>query len=200
MSPQARAALRRSLRQLRCQLGPRQQGDAAVRLFHRIAGKRFFRSARRIAFYLPNDGEIDPSLLLAAALGRGQHCYLPVIHPQGKSSLLFVRFRTGDTLKANRWGIYEPVLRSATQVSARALDLVFVPLVGFDVNCNRLGMGQGFYDRSFGFLVDACRKTPKLVGLAHDCQRVGDLSPQAWDIKMAAVVSDQHTYQPRPVR
>lgn len=199
MSPQERAALRRSLRQLRCQLSPRHQGDAAARLFHRIAGRRFFRSAKRIAFYLPSDGEIDPSLLLADALDRGQQCYLPVLHPQGKSSLLFVRFRAGDKLRANRWGIYEPVLCRSRQISARTLDLVFVPLVGFDSNGNRLGMGKGFYDRSFSFLTDAGRKTPKLIGLAHECQRVEDLRPQAWDIRMSAIVSDQHTYQRRPI-
>jgi len=110
MTPSERTSLRKSLRHRRRQLTPRAQDAAASRLYDRVAGKRYFHCARRIAFYLPGDGEIDPGLLMAAALERGQLCYLPVIHPHKKNALVFVRFRSGDALQTNRWGIYEQMV------------------------------------------------------------------------------------------
>ena len=198
MTPQERTALRKSLRHTRRQLSIREQDEAAALLYNSIAGQRFFHSAKRIAFYLPNDGEIDPGFLLAAALARGQHCYLPLIHPHKKHQLLFVRYRNGDVLRRNRWGIYEPILRNSSRVSARVLDLVFVPLVGFDVACHRLGMGKGFYDRAFSFRSRTGTRRPMLIGIAHECQKVEELGRKDWDIRMDKIVSDRQIYRTAP--
>ena len=188
--------LRQRLRQARRALTPAQQTLASTRVFHRIASQLYFRRAKRIAFYLPSDGEMDPSLLLATALERGQHCYLPCIHPVKENCLLFVRYRHGDRLRSHRWGMFEPVLRSKALISPRALDLVFVPLVGFDQDRNRLGMGKGFYDRCFAFRARSGRLSPKLVGLGHECQKVEKLETNPWDVRMDKIESDCHTYQP----
>lgn len=198
MTPHARASLRKSLRHARRSLSLREQNDAAVALHNALADQRFFRSARRLAFYLANDGEIDPSLLLAAALSRGQQCFLPLLHPFAHNRLLFVRYRKGAPLRRNRWGILEPCLQARSVVPARTLDVVLVPLVGFDARCNRLGMGKGFYDRTFSFRAAARRRRPLLVGLAHECQRVEALESQAWDVRMDRIVSDKGSYQPQP--
>lgn len=199
MTPKERIALRKTLRQNRRELSSRQQEEAAARLFNSVSTQSFFRAANRIAFYLPSDGEIDPGPLLAAALTRGQHCYLPLIHPHKKNRLLFVRYRSDDRLAANRWGIYEPLLRSTACVEARTLDLVFVPLVGFDVAGNRLGMGKGFYDRTFAFRRQTQRHIPMLVGLAHECQKVKRLDNEDWDIPMDKILTDSCSYQRSPI-
>ena len=188
-------SLRKSLRQTRRQLSPIQQDHAAMHLYHRISGQHDFRKAKRIAFYIASDGEIDPSLLLATALARGQHCYLPLIHPLRPERMLFLRYRQGDPLLRHRWGMWQPALRRGTSVQARALDIAFVPLVGFDSTCNRLGMGKGFYDKTFSFKARTGRSSPKLIGLAHDCQRVECLESQAWDVRMDKIVTDWATYQ-----
>jgi 5-formyltetrahydrofolate cyclo-ligase len=194
MTPAQRASLRKSLRQSRRLLSPRQQRDAAIALHHALAGQRFFRAARRLAFYQAIDGEIDPSLLLAEALSRGQACFLPLLHPLRHGRLLFVRYREGDRLQPNRWGIAQPRLQAQRLVSPRWLDVVLVPLVGFDAEGNRLGMGKGFYDRTFSFRAGRARRRPLLIGLAHECQRVEALERQAWDVQMDAIVSDQRRY------
>jgi 5-formyltetrahydrofolate cyclo-ligase len=196
MNSQTRSSLRKSLRQARRQLSPKQQDQAAIQLHHRISSQRFFRKAKRIAFYLPSDGEIDPSLLLADALMRGQQCYLPSIHPFRPDRLIFLRYRHGEPLLPHRWGLWQPALRHGALVQARALDLVFVPLVGFDKACNRLGMGKGFYDKSFSFRTRTGRHRPKLIGLAHECQRVESLETRTWDVRMDKIVTDCGTYQP----
>jgi 5-formyltetrahydrofolate cyclo-ligase len=195
MTPAQRTSLRQSLRHTRRLLSPRQQRDAAIALHHALAGQRFFRSAKRLAFYQAIDGEIDPSLLLAEAQSRGQACFLPLLHPFRHGCLLFVRYREGDPLQPNRWGIAQPRLLAHRLVSPRWLDVVLVPLVGFDADGNRLGMGKGFYDRTFGFRARTARRRPWLIGLAHECQRVEALQRQAWDVPMDAIVSEQRCYR-----
>lgn len=190
-----RASLRKALRAARRALTPRQQTLAANRLYHRISRQRDYLRAKRIAFYLAGDGEIDPGLLLADALARGKHCYLPCLHPFRADRLLFLRYREGESLYPHRWGILEPSLRRAKVIPARALDMVFIPLVGFDPRGNRLGMGKGFYDRSLAFRHRSGRHSPRLIGLAHECQRVEQLENQAWDVQMDKIESDQRTYR-----
>jgi len=191
----SRPALRRKLRHVRRQLTPAQQRLAARRLYRQLTHHPQFRRARHIALYLPNDGEIDPRLLLQAAQRRGKATYLPVLNPWPRTRMVFQRIKPGERLRRNRFGIFEPVIRTARQRRVWALDLLLMPLVGFDGNGGRLGMGGGFYDRSLAYR--AMRKKshkPTLLGLAHECQRVDRLPLESWDVALQATVTDQGWY------
>ncbi|MGK9046455.1 5-formyltetrahydrofolate cyclo-ligase [Stutzerimonas chloritidismutans] len=191
----SRPALRRKLRHARRQLTPAQQRLAARRLYRQLAQHPRFRRAQHIALYLPNDGEIDPRLLLQAAQRRGKATYLPVLNPWPRTRMVFQRIEPGEQLRRNRFGILEPVIRTARQRRVWALDLLLMPLVGFDGKGGRLGMGGGFYDRSLAYR--AMRKKshkPTLFGLAHECQRVDRLSLESWDVALQATVTDQGWY------
>ncbi|MFP9005247.1 5-formyltetrahydrofolate cyclo-ligase, partial [Pseudomonas aeruginosa] len=94
-----------------------------------------------------------------------------------------------------RCRISEPLADAGRQRKAWALDLVLLPLVGFDEQGGRLGMGGGFYDRSLAYL--ARRKNghkPTLIGLAHECQKVDRLALASWDIPLAGTVTDAGWY------
>lgn len=191
----SRPALRRRLRHARRQLTPAQQRLAARRLYRQLAQHPWFRRARHIALYLPNDGEIDPRLLLHAAQRRGKATYLPVLNPWPRTRMVFQRIEPSERLRRNRFGIPEPMIRAARQRRVWALDLLLMPLVGFDGNGGRLGMGGGFYDRSLAYR--AMRKKshkPTLLGLAHECQRVDRLPLESWDVALQATVTDQGWY------
>jgi|TARA_R100000458_G_scaffold24738_1_gene22268 5-formyltetrahydrofolate cyclo-ligase len=191
----SRPALRRKLRHARRQLTPAQQRLAARRLYRQLAQHPLFRRAQHIALYLPNDGEIDPRLLLQAAQRRGKATYLPVLNPWPRTRMVFQRIEPGEQLRRNRFGILEPVIRTARQRRVWALDLLLMPLVGFDGKGGRLGMGGGFYDRSLAYR--AMRKKshkPTLLGLAHECQRVDRLPLESWDVALQATVTDQGWY------
>ncbi len=191
----SRPALRRKLRHARRQLTPAQQRLAARRLYRQLTHHPQFRRARHIALYLPNDGEIDPRLLLQAAQRRGKATYLPVLNPWPRTRMVFQRIKPGERLRRNRFGILEPVIRTSRQRRVWALDLLLMPLVGFDGNGGRLGMGGGFYDRSLAYR--AMRKKshkPTLLGLAHECQRVDRLPLESWDVALQATVTDQGWY------
>lgn len=191
----SRPALRRQLRQARRDLSALQQQRAALALFRQLAQHPLFRRARHIALYLANDGEIDPRPLLQAAQRRGKAIYLPVLSAWPRTRMNFQRLHLHDRLAANRFRIDEPRANRARQRPAWALDLVLLPLVGFDENGGRLGMGGGFYDRALAYR--HLRKNwhkPTLLGLAHECQKVSRLELASWDVPVKAVVTDAGWY------
>ncbi|MGE8188094.1 5-formyltetrahydrofolate cyclo-ligase [Pseudomonas sp. NPDC086278] len=190
-----RPQLRRMLRKARRALTSRQQRQAARGLYKQLAQQPLFRRAKHIALYLPTDGEIDPRLLLRAAQRRGKATYLPVLSAWPRTKMVFQRIRPGEKLKPNRFRILEPRPNLARQRKVWALDLVLLPLVGFDDVGGRLGMGGGFYDRSLAYM--ARRKTwrkPTLLGLAHECQKVERLAQASWDVPLQGTVTDKAWY------
>lgn len=189
-----KASLRRQLRQARRQLTAAQQSRSAIDLAQRVLRSHWFRRSRRIAFYLANDGEIDPALLLRAALDAGKTCFLPRVADPLHPHLVFAQFARGDRLQRNRFGIAEPTPHAVTS-PAHELDLVLMPLVGFDEHGNRLGMGGGFYDRTLAYKRQRPSARPYLVGLAHQCQRMADLPADDWDIALDGVITNDATYR-----
>ncbi|WPC05393.1 5-formyltetrahydrofolate cyclo-ligase [Pseudomonas sp. MBLB4123] len=190
-----RAQLRRLLRKARSALDAPAQRRAAQGLYRQLSHHPRFRRARHIALYLPNDGEIDPRPLLRAAQRRGKATYLPVLNHWPRSKMVFQRVRAHEKMIPNRFRIPEPKRSRAQQRKIWALDLILLPLVGFDRHGGRLGMGGGFYDRSLGYR--DMRKNwhkPTLLGLAHECQQVDRLTMASWDVPLEATVTDKGWY------
>ncbi len=156
------------------------------------AQRHFFRRARTLAFYIANDGELDPHLLYHRALALGKDCFLPVLDKRSPK-MDFALYRRGDKLIRNKFGIPEPAPR-APRIAADELDLVCLPLVGFDEQGNRLGMGGGFYDRTFAYRRTSVGTGPLLVGLAHQCQQVSALPMQPWDVPLDMIATDAGLY------
>jgi len=191
-----KTGLRRALRARRQALSSEERERAAETLATQVLALRFFQVAHRVAFYLSNDNEIDPLPLLALAQSRGKHCYLPVLSRINGDRLWFARLQSDTPLRANRFGIPEPCVLPRELVRAAALDLILMPLVGFDISGNRLGMGGGFYDRSLDFLRGRRHwRKPHLIGLAYDFQRVEKLPAEDWDVPLTAIVTDHTIYQ-----
>jgi len=194
-APLSRPHLRRMLRKARRALTPSEQRRAALGLYRQLAQHPLFRRAKHISLYLPTDGEIDPRLLLRAAQRRGKATYLPVLSAWPRTKMVFQRVDPGEKLLPNRFRILEPRINACRQRKVWALDLVLLPLVGFDDAGGRLGMGGGFYDRSLAYL--ARRKSwrkPTLLGLAHECQKVDRLAQASWDVPLAGTVTDKYWY------
>ncbi|KPC35701.1 5-formyltetrahydrofolate cyclo-ligase [Pseudomonas syringae pv. cilantro] len=190
-----RLQLRRQLRHARRSLSHGQQRQAARDIYRQLAQHPLFRRARHVSLYLPMDGEIDPRLLLREAQRRGKATYLPVLNAWPRTRMVFQRVRPGERFMPNRFRIPEPRIDRAKQRKIWALDLVLMPLVGFDDQGGRLGMGGGFYDRSLAYLArrKAWRK-PVLLGLAHECQKVDRLAQASWDVPLQGTLSDKHWY------
>ncbi|WP_462321876.1 5-formyltetrahydrofolate cyclo-ligase [Halochromatium sp.] len=187
--------LRRRLRRARRALSQREQREHAEAVCQRLLSSGLTHSARRIALYLPVSGELDPSPIRERLRGH-RRWYLPVLRPHAPGRLWFVRIDPKSRLRRNRFDILEPAARNRQIVPPQGLDLILVPLVGFDAQCHRIGMGAGFYDRSLAFLGDRRHwQRPRLIGLAHECQRVEAIEPEPWDRPMDAVVTERALYR-----
>lgn len=189
--------IRKSLRQQRRLLSPQQRRNAATRLCRQALRWRRFLNSQRIAFYLPNDGEMDLRPLMALARKMGKECYLPVISNTTHNRLWFAPYKAGQALRPNCFGIPEPASGKFEGLAARHMDLVMMPLVAFDPAGNRLGMGGGFYDRTLAYLgINKHWRRPYLAGVAYEFQRLDELPAQSWDIPLNAVITEQGLYIP----
>jgi 5-formyltetrahydrofolate cyclo-ligase len=187
--------LRRDIRNQRRLLSTQILLQHSRRLQRLASNFKAFRHSQRIAFYLATRGEINPYPLMLQALKSGKQVYLPVLRHRPSNGLWFVRYRLGDRLIRNRFQIPEPVIEGPRLVMPWSLDMVYVPLVAFDLSGNRLGMGGGYYDRTFAFKhLRSHWHGPKLIGLAHDFQQIDQLPFQAWDIPLDSVITEQTIY------
>lgn len=143
---------------------------------------------------------MNPFPLLRLAHARHKGCFLPVLRPHPRRKLWFLEYVPGDRLTINRFGIPEPQLRNRRIRLPWSLDLLLVPLVGFDSECNRLGMGGGFYDQTLAYLRQRrCWTRPLLVGIAHECQRLGALKTNSWDVPLEMVATEERIYFRRDI-
>jgi len=190
--------LRSKLRAMRRSLSPSQQKAASTRLRKHINTSGLLLRAKHIALYISHDGEIDPQQLVPELRSRKKHCYLPVLHPLKPNQLAFCRINASTQFKKNRFGIPEPVFKHSIKLAPERLSLVLLPLVAFDQEGNRMGMGGGYYDRTFAFKRRDKQyhkqASPRLIGLAHELQKQPKLASQSWDIPLSSVITDGGIY------
>ena len=187
-------ALRLEARKRRLNLSPINQTKSASALVVQLRRLPVYRRATNIAFYIANDGELNPSLALKQALMRKKCCYLPCLTT--RNSMIFRRYTPNTRMIPNIYNILEPQPRAAS-IPAVRLDVVLLPLVAFDRKGNRLGMGGGFYDRTFDFKRRFNPRKPVLVGLAHSIQEVDSLPTNDWDVPLDYVVTEKDVFKRR---
>lgn len=173
---------RKYLRQVRKAISPHQQATAAQALSDQLLKLPFSPQTGYVAGYHASDGEISLEAWRAHLPPQVDYC-LPVLTDD--QTLQFAPWRSGLACVTNRYGILEPDLAVTPALPAQAMALVIVPLVGFDSSANRLGMGGGWYDRTF-----ACRRhhpKPWLVGVGFAEQQLAHITPDTWDIPMDVI-------------
>jgi len=189
MSPLDRHALRRALRAKRRAVTPTERARAGQLVAANADRYLHLRPGWRIAIYMAMPSELDTTPLIALARRRRCTIYVPRIdrHSLGRK-MRFVEL-TGRQ-RRNRLGIHEP--EGSTTIGAKWLDVVFLPLVGFDARGVRLGMGGGYYDRAFAFRRwRTAWHAPRLIGLAYSFQQVESLIAAPHDVRLDAVITEQ---------
>lgn len=191
----SQASVRRQLRKARRTLSRRYRRAAAQSLRRILATNLRYRRARRVAFYMAAGGEIDPAPLMHDAAADGKSCHLPIMIDRlmrwRPAPLAFQRFDPSrQALVRNRYGILEPPLFAPDIAKTEQLDVILVPLVAFDRHGNRVGMGQGFYDRTLGLLRGRYRR-PWLVGCAYSIQEIEHIGANPWDVPLDAVLTEK---------
>ena len=158
---------------------------AQMALLSRLRCLPVYRSAQLIATYAAFDGEPDLEPLQTA--GDAKQFCVPVIRGD---TMAFAQISAETRYILNSFGIAEPA--NPEYIDPRYLDLVLTPLVAYDDDGVRIGVGRGYYDRCFSFL--RTRQTwfrPKLLGIAFSLQRVSKLATHNWDIPLWGVVTEK---------
>jgi 5-formyltetrahydrofolate cyclo-ligase len=187
---QSKTDLRSQLRTNRRSLTAEQQQLASSRLLSVALPSLQPKKVKRLALYLAMDGELDLSPFIETCWERNIEVYLPILH-RFRATLWFAQYLPTTPLYNNRFNIPEPL--HANPIRSWQLNWVMLPLVGFDEHGGRLGMGGGFYDRTFAHM-NRWPKKPKLFGVAHECQKVEQIPLESWDIRLDGVISDGAFY------
>ncbi|KGJ89412.1 5-formyltetrahydrofolate cyclo-ligase [Thalassotalea sp. ND16A] len=190
-----RNTLRKIIRNRRQQLSVHEQHIAATHIKDRLVRHHKVQSANTIALYLANDGELDLNEFIAWCFSNNKQVYLPVLHPFCQGHLLFLHYSEHSELVNNKYQIPEPKLDVTKVLPLSQLDVLITPLVAFDNEGNRLGMGGGFYDRTLAHWqkvsedgLDHAAK-PYPIGVAHKCQQVEKVPTEHWDIPIPEILT-----------
>ncbi|MDX1513268.1 MAG: 5-formyltetrahydrofolate cyclo-ligase [Gammaproteobacteria bacterium] len=186
-SHSARVALRREARNRRRALDPAEHARLSAIVCQNLIRSPYFIRARTYAGFISQDGEPDLQGLRNCALARGKRPYLPAIRGQ---RLWFLPH--DGPMSLNRYRIPEPCSGPDSRIGLLGLDLVLMPLVAFDGRCARLGMGGGYYDRTFGYLRhrESWRR-PRLIGVAYEFQRIAEVPAEPWDVRLDGVMTER---------
>lgn len=181
-----KSELRGRLLETRTALHPHQRRRADRQICSHLLRLLAERDLVDLAGFVAFRGEPDLMPAFEALAEAGRRIWLPVV--DGKQ-MHFHRWQPGAALKPNRFGIPEP--RDAPECDAQRLELVLTPLVAYAPDGTRLGMGAGFYDRSFAFTRQRPSAGPWMVGVAYALQQVDSLPSQPWDVPLDAVLTER---------
>ena len=184
--------MRQRNRRLRAALESGELARAAAALAARIVALPEYTGAMHIAAYAAVNGEIGLDPVIDRALADGKRVYLPNLD---RESLRFSPYFHGQKMRVNRFRLPEPDVGDDEMLAPEDLDLVLAPLVVFDAARNRIGMGGGYYDRSFALRKDPANQRPVLIGVAHELQKVEHIEPEAWDVRLDKIVTDRAVYE-----
>lgn len=190
MPDQFKQTLRCVIRQVRKRLSCSYQQAVSKVICTEIQALSEYQSAKRIALYRSNQGEINLERIWHCAHSQGKICYFPVLNEN--LTLSFLPASQDTEFVVNRFGILEPNVPLSKKVSPALLDIVFLPLVAFDRYGTRMGMGKGYYDRTLGD-----HRPKSLIGVAYEFQRQTFIEPQNWDVPLTAIITEQQMYWSR---
>ncbi|TNF92621.1 MAG: 5-formyltetrahydrofolate cyclo-ligase [Gammaproteobacteria bacterium] len=186
--------IRRKVRQNLSDLSPHERQQLIENAISRFVRTRAFRNSKHIACYFPVRHELDIIPLIEYCWSCKKKVYLPCLSPRPFNHLYFLPFSRDTKLSLNRFRIPEPDHTLKKRVHVHKLDIVVTPLLAFDQNGARLGMGGGFYDRTFAFKrYSKHLNKPKLWSIALEIQHYS-LTPMPWDVYLDGIVTESSIY------
>lgn len=188
-----KASIRKALLSQRSQIVPVDRLRYSLQAKKLFIESDLFATHNHFACYLANDNEFDCTSIIEALWKAQKKCYLPVLLSKREEGLQFSLYTPETKLALNRYKILEPAHPEI--FSAEKLDVVFLPLVGFDLQANRLGMGAGYYDRTFAFKQENKIKKPLLIGLGYEFQQVENISQEPWDVRLDGILTEKKYFQ-----
>jgi len=144
-----------------------------------------FQPAKSVMFYISKDYEVDTTEMIEEAIKSGKTVIVPVTKTHEKSIIPSrIRDLKGQ-LQKGPFGVYEPKKEYIEAVNTKDIDTIIVPGIAFDKKGNRIGHGEGYFDR---FLKNLPKSTPS-IGLAFKFQIVECIKTLSWDVPVTKVIS-----------
>jgi len=181
-----KAQLRTRILDMRAALHPHQRQKADRQICGHLLRLLGDRDYLDVAAFMPFRGEPDLTPAMEALSEAGRRIWLPVVNG---SQMSFRLWQPGMKMAPNRFGIPEPV--DDRICAPERLELVLTPLVAFAGTGTRLGMGAGFYDRTFAFARTSPFSGPWMVGAAYALQQVDSLPSEPWDVPLGGVLTER---------
>lgn len=189
----AKTAIRKKMRAERRGLSVKDQKTASFNLAKNLDAFLKFKKWSKFGIYLARDGEISLNFWLKN-LKHTKSVYLPIVHKYNNGKLSFAKYNETTKLMPNKFKILQPDLKLGLNFNWLKLDAMFLPLVAFDKNSNRLGMGGGFYDKTLARLNSPTFNRPHLIGIAHSLQEVEQLNVEKWDFRLDTIITDSSIF------
>ena len=167
--------LRAHLRARLEKISPAVRAVESIELCERL--KAQIPSAHTILFFAPLPDELDVWPMLELSLALGVNCALPFFDAEKKTYGTKLLKNLATDIVTGKFGVREPAAGCA-EIPLNQFDLILVPGVAFDVSGNRLGRGQGFYDR----LLE--KASGIKCGVCHDFQLLEKIPAEAHDAKV----------------
>ena len=185
--PESIQSLRQRALRARREMAADERATASGIICDRVCTTRTWHASETVACFLPMQDEVDTREIIERSWRANKRVFVPVL--RASAEMAFCEMAPDTELERNQFGIWEPV--RGVLINARQLDMVVTPTVAFDRNCNRIGMGSGYYDRCFSHLRHRHHWIrPKLIGVAFQCQEVEKIEPNPWDIRLYRIISD----------
>ena len=140
-------------------------------------------SKNTVGFYWPHRGEYDPRPAMEIILERGATIALPEVENK------LLRFRKWWKEAPMETGAYNIPVPDNTELVV--VNVIIVPMLGFDEQGYRLGYGGGYYDRT----LSSINPRPLVIGAAFEILRLEDIHHRPHDIPADFIVTEAGIYQ-----
>lgn len=131
--------------------------------------------------------EVDTLPLLTLLQGKDKNIVVPKV--AGTKTMKHYLLTDTTLLKPNKWNIPEPT--DGIEVPTHRIDVVFVPLLAFDLLGNRVGYGSGYYDT----FLNRCRPETLKIGISFfepEVEPIEDIHGN--DVRLDHCVTPEKTY------
>lgn len=171
-------------------LGASDRDALAGQAIEYFIGTPDFLRCKHIGLFFPVRHELSLLPLAEICWAANKRVYLPRILSRPFQKMVFQAFTRRSRMRPNRFGIPEPDLPIRAHIPVRRINIVVTPLLAFGLNGERLGMGGGFYDRTFSFINrHPCLTCPALWAIALDIQQL-EFRSNPWDVGLNGVATE----------
>ena len=185
MKEMSKRDIRLEVLEKRARMSPEERASKSRAIGDRLMKTGLWADAKTVFLYMSLPGEVETDRLIAEAWSQGKQVAVPKVTEEG---LVFSKLDSFEELSEGSFHVREP--REIREISdGRAL--VIMPGVAFDIKCNRIGYGKGFYDR---YLFEH-REHPA-VALSFDFAVYSKIPSGPHDIKPGLIITESDSYSP----